>query len=53
MKTILATLALLLYTNLTFSQSGKLDVNNMNVKFHASNILFQSIAPDTNSNSIS
>jgi hypothetical protein len=48
MKNLISLLTLFLFINYSFSQTGKIDVNNINATVNASNVMFQTLAPDTN-----
>ncbi|MEN8928432.1 MAG: T9SS type A sorting domain-containing protein [Flavobacteriales bacterium] len=48
MKTLITLTSFLLCINPTFSQTGQLAVNNISVTINPSNVMFQTLAPDTN-----
>ena len=48
MKTIISLLALLLLNTISYTQTGKIDINNIDATINPSNVMFQTLAPDTN-----
>lgn len=48
MKTIISLLALLLLNTISYTQTGKIDINNIDATINPSNVMFQTLVPDTN-----
>ncbi len=49
MKTLYSTFALILIINIGLTQTGRLNNNNIDVTINPSNVMFQTLFPDTNS----